>query len=227
MGGARGPTEVRRVPLAVIPILGTIVPYMGTNDQPTSIADALFPKVRQRVLAALFGQPDRRFYTKELIRLADSGVGAVHRELEALAGSRLVTVSREGNHKYYQANADSPIFAELRDLVVKSFGVADQLRAALAALSHKIRLAVFYGSVAKGTAHSGSDVDLLIVSDELLLEEVFAALEEAEQRLGRPVNPTLYSTAEYRRRLQSSDSFLGRVLEGDHLVLVGNADAIR
>ncbi len=87
-----------------------------------SLADALFTRTQQRVLALLFGQPERSFYANELIGLAGMGSGAVQRELTALAGSGLVTVRSVGNQKHYQANADAPIFEELRGIVQKTFG---------------------------------------------------------------------------------------------------------
>ena len=110
-------------------------PNMGIKVPPpqacASLADALFPKVRQRVLAVLFGNPTRSFYANEVIALAGSGTGAVQRELAGLSQAGLLTVSRQGNQKHYQANADAPVFAELRGLVLKTSGVVDVLRTAL------------------------------------------------------------------------------------------------
>ncbi len=91
-----------------------------------SLADALFPKVRQRVLAVLLGQPGRSFYTTEVIALAKSGSGAVQRELTALADAGLLNVTRLGAQKHYQANEDSPVFMELHWLVVKTMNAGPQ-----------------------------------------------------------------------------------------------------
>jgi hypothetical protein len=91
-----------------------------------SLADALFPKVRQRVLAVLMGEPGRSFYTTEVIALAQSGSGAVQRELTALTDVGLLTVTKLGAQKHYQANEDSPVFMELHWLVVKTMNVATQ-----------------------------------------------------------------------------------------------------
>src|SRR2546427_7849675 len=99
---------------------------------PPGLAGALFAKVQQRVLGVLFGNPARSFYANEVIGLARSGTGAVQRELERLEASQLVTVKRVGKQKHYQANAASPVFDELRSLVLKTTGLADVLRAALA-----------------------------------------------------------------------------------------------
>ena len=139
--------------VTVVPEMGMIIPEMGTTaSKPRAgLADALFTPVQQRVLGLLFGQPDRRFQSAELIRLAKGGVGAVHRQLGRLAETDLVTVTRSGNQKHYQARRDSPVFEELHSLIVKTVGVAEPLRQALARKARAIRAAFVYGSVAKGT----------------------------------------------------------------------------
>jgi hypothetical protein len=120
-----------------------------------------------RLLALLFGQPDRRFQSSELVRLAKSGNGATQRVLSRFTAAGLVTVAELGNQRHYQANRDSPIFAELHGLVMKTVGVVEPLRRALEPEAAKIRLAFVYGSIAKGTDTAKSDVDLLLVSDDL------------------------------------------------------------
>jgi predicted transcriptional regulator len=85
-----------------------------------SLSNALFSKVQQRVLALIFGQPERSFYASEIIRNVRSGTGAVERELSRLQRSGLVSVERIGNQKHYRANRQSPIFAELQSLVIKT-----------------------------------------------------------------------------------------------------------
>ena len=193
----------------------------------TSAADALFPAVRQRVLAVLFGSPDRSFYANELIALARSGTGAVQRELASLLAAGLVTVRDQGNQKHYQANAASPVFAELRGLVLKTVGLADVLRAALAPLEDQVAAAFVYGSVARQQDTAASDVDVLIVSDALGYAEVFGALEGAAQTLGRTINPTLYTRAELARRRAQDNAFVTRVLDQPRIWLMGDEEALR
>lgn len=193
----------------------------------TSIADALFPAVRQRVLAVLFGSPDRSFYANELIALARSGTGAVQRELASLLAAGLITVRDQGNQKHYQANAASPVFAELRGLVLKTVGLADVLRAALAPLAGQITMAFVYGSVARREDTAASDVDVLIVSDALGYAEVFGALESAAQTLGRTINPTLYTRAELARRRAQDNAFVTRVLDQPRIWLMGDEEVLR
>jgi len=190
------------------------------------MADALFPRAKQRVLSLVFGQPDRSFGMMELIGLASSGSGAVQRELDRLVASGLVTSTVTGRQKSYQANRESPIFQELHGIVEKTAGIADVLRTCLARLGAAVRFAVLYGSVAKETDRAASDIDVLLVADDVALEDVFTALQPAEQRLGRRISPTIYTTEEFQRRRKARQPFLTKILAGRHVVLLGNEDAI-
>jgi len=193
---------------------------------PPGVADALFAKVQQRVLGVLFGNPRRSFYANEVIALAHSGTGAVQRELARLEASGLVIVTRVGKQKHYQANAAAPVFEELRTLVLKTFGLAEVLRAALAPLSPRIRAAFVYGSIAKGQDTATSDIDLMVVSDDLTYADLFAALEDASARLGRKVAPTIYSPKELSRRVKQDNAFVTRVLAQPKLWLIGDENAL-
>lgn len=190
------------------------------------MASALFSKVRQRVLAVLFGNPGRSFYANEVIALAQSGTGAVQRELVALSEAGLLTVRRQGNQKHYQANADAPVFAELRGLVLKTMGLADVLRVALAPLAPQITMAFVYGSVAKQQDTAASDIDVMIVSEDLGYADVFGALENATATLGRKVNPTLYTPAEVAKRIRQDRAFVTRVLQQPKIWLLGNEEQL-
>ena len=224
-----------------MPIMGIKIPIMGileisqstradrrktaeANGLPTSLADALFTTTQQRVLSLLFGQPSRSFFASELIKLTGSGSGAVQRELKRLVSSGLVSVTRIGRQKHYQANADSPVFEELRSLVLKSVAMVEPIRGALEPLRERIVRALVYGSVAKGTDRAASDIDLLVVADQVTLEEMYAALAPVEARLDRRINPALYTRREFNDRLAAGNAFLTRVLAGEHMVLIGNGN---
>lgn len=201
---------------------------MGIKRSPrrVGLADALFTRVQQRVLALLFGQPDRRFQSAELIRLAKGGTGAVHRQLARLAEADLVSVTRTGNQKHYQANRASPVFAELHGLITKTVGLGEPLRHALAPLTSRIRAAFIYGSAAKGTDRAGSDVDLMVISDSLRYPDVYEALQAVEATLARPVNPTVLTSAEWRKKRAGSDSFATRVAGQARLFVIGSDDEL-
>ena len=192
----------------------------------SGVADALFTKVQQRVLAVLFGNHARSFYANELIALACSGSGAVQRELAQLEAADLVTVRRVGNQKHYQANASASIFEELRGLVLKTSGLVDVLRAALAPLAAQIDQAFIYGSVAKGKDTAKSDIDLMLISENVAYADLFAALEPATKRLQRTVNPTLYSPTEINKRILDDNAFVKRVLAQPKLWVIGEGRGV-
>ncbi|MCW5654291.1 nucleotidyltransferase domain-containing protein [Hydrogenophaga sp.] len=197
---------------------------MGTDTAHSALADALFPGTKQRVLGLLFGQPWRSFYASEVIGLVASGSGVVQRELAVLTKSGLISMKPIGNQKHYQANPDSPIYAELSAIVQKTVGLADPLRQALQPLVPRIIAAFVYGSVAKKTDTAHSDIDLMLVSDDLSYGDVFGVLEDAGRALGRPVNPTILTRAEFLKRVAGQESFLSRVLEAPKLWIVGGDD---
>jgi predicted nucleotidyltransferase len=199
---------------------------MGTKSKTrvsrsTSLSDALFSTVQQRVLAYLFGQPERSFFATELIKLAGGGSGAVQRELARLTDSGLVTVKRVGTQKHYQADPKSPLFAELCSIAQKTVGLAEPLREALAPLAKGITAAFVYGSVAKRSDTAASDIDLMVVSDSLTYADLYAAVEQASARLGRKVNPTVYSRKELARRVKQKNAFVTRVMAQPRIWLIG------
>jgi len=158
------------------------------------------------------------------MELANAGRGAVQRELERLRQGGLVTVRNVGTQKHFQANPDSPLFDELCGIIQKTVGLAGPIRAALESLPESPRRAFVYGSVAKRTDSSDSDIDLLVVADNTELEQIYAALMPVEQSLARPISLTLYTEEEYERRRKDGNPFLQRVLDGPIIDLIGSAD---
>ncbi len=198
---------------------------MTTTDT-RSLGDALFTKTQQRVLALLFGKTEVSYYLNEIVRLANVGKGTIKRELESMHAAGLLSVSRIGNQTHYQANKSCPIYEELRGIVRKTFGLADELENALSSISSSIQFAFIYGSLAKGSETSQSDIDLMIVGSDLSYADVMELLIPVESKLGRPVNPTVYSAQEFNSRLTDKNAFLTRVMEQEKIVILGSEDAI-
>jgi len=191
-----------------------------------NLSDALFTRTQQRVLSLLFGEPGRALGVGELIQMTGAGSGAVQRELARLAGSGLLSTELVGNQKRYRANPDSPIHDELVAIVRKTFGLAIPLREALAPLASRIELAFVYGSVAKRSDTARSDIDVLIVSDSLTYAEVLGALHPLIERMGREINPTLYSRAELQEKLRTGNAFVERVLAQPKIWVIGDEDGL-
>jgi predicted nucleotidyltransferase len=208
-----------------IPNLGRNIPNVGTEEvHKTGLADALFTRGQQRVLGILFSEPDRSFPVTEIIALAGVGTGAVHRELARLVSSGLVVVTPVGKQRRYQANRETSVFPELHGLVLKTVGLAEPLRRALAPLAGQIQVAFVYGSVAKGTDTAGSDIDLMIISDDVSYAETFAALQKAETAIGRPVSPNILTLFEWRERRAQESHFVGKVAVQPKLFVIGSED---
>jgi len=206
----------------ILPNMGMIKSKPRPVHGAASLVDALFSTVQQRVLGLLFGQPDRSFYTGELIHLVDAGSGAVQREIARLEKSGLITMRRVGTQKHYQANPVSPLFEELRSITRKTVGLADPLRVALTPLTKQITAAFVFGSVAKRRDAAASDIDLMVLSDSLAYSEIYSLLEPVSEQLGRTVNPTVYSAADWFKRARSGNAFVSRVLAQPKLWIIGS-----
>ena len=193
----------------------------------TSIGNALFTKTQQKVLGLLFGKPDKSFYTNEIMRWASMGRGTVSRELDRLVSAGLLFITKQGNQNYYQANVNSPVYGELVGIVRKTFGVTDEIRDKLMLLDEHIELAFIYGSIAKGTDTTSSDIDLMLVGKDLTYENTMQVLLPLEESLQRTINPTIYERKDFVARLKDSDSFVSRVMEQPKIFIKGSEDAVR
>jgi predicted nucleotidyltransferase len=193
----------------------------------TSLSSALFSNVQKRVLGLIFGQPERSFYTSEIMRSVRSGTGAVERELTRLKDSGLVSVQRIGNQKHYRANADSPIFQELRSLVRKTVALTEPLKESLEPIAKTIDTAFIYGSFAKGTDTAASDIDLMVIGDDLDYAGLFSAALDAETKLGRKVSPTLLSRNDWIKKSNDPGSFVSKVRKLPKIFVIGSEKSLQ
>ena len=192
-----------------------------------TVENVIFGKGRAAILGLLYEHPDQSFYYRQLTReLKGLSVGTLQRELDTLSRLGLIERSTIGKQVFYRANRNHPIFTELRALVAKTVGAIPTLRSTLAPLTDRISVAFIYGSMARGKETAESDIDLLIVG-KVELEDVIARLGNVEASLRRPVNPTVYSPAEFRTKLTSGNHFLNSVVRGDKAFLIGDEDELR
>ena len=92
---------------------------------------------------------------------------------------------------------------------------------ALAPLAKRIATAFVFGSVAKRSDTAASDIDVLVLSESIEYADVFAALQSAEEKLGRTVNPTVYTPANWRKKRKDGNVFVVKVSAQPKLFLVG------
>jgi len=123
-------------------------------------------------------------------------------ELRNLTEAGILLRERHGRHIYYRANTQCPIYPELRGLVLKTVGLADVLRAALAPL--ELRIDMVIGDVSPS--------------------EVISALTKSQEILGREVNPSVYPPQEFRRRAEEGNHFISTVSREPKIMLIGDED---
>jgi predicted nucleotidyltransferase len=186
-----------------------------------AVLAALFPTVRGDVLAATLTQPEKWWYLSELAQFLGTSPSSLQRELKALVDGGILETRREATRAYFKADTRSPVFPELRGLINKTAGVVPTLRTSLRLFEARIAAAFVYGSVARSEEHAQSDIDLLVVGD-VGLADLTPVLRKAEARLGREVNVTSYSVAEFRRKAAAKDHFLTEVLRGPKQFVKGD-----
>lgn len=194
-----------------------------SNESP--LMDLLFPGARQRALAVLLLQPEADFHLRELARLTGSHAGTLARELDKLTQAGLLHRNEQGNQVRYRANIGHPLFSDLAALFRKTHGIVPALREALAPLGSGVRLALVFGSVARGTQTAASDVDLLVLGTVGFVDLV-QALFPLHGALGREVNPVLYTPEQFAGRVASGDAFAREVLAKPQLFVKGGANEL-
>jgi len=192
----------------------------GTISTLPGLGTLLFGKTRLAILSLLVSQPTRKLYFREIIRLTGAGQGAVQRELANLVRAGILTKMREGNLTYYQANRMCPVLDELRGLVEKTAGIAGALREALLPMADSIDHAFLYGSIARGDESSESDIDIMVIGNVRFLD-IVSAVSPLQESLGREINPTVFTRAEFRQRVEQGDHFLSRVMREARTDLIG------
>jgi predicted nucleotidyltransferase len=180
-------------------------------------------RLRAKALGWLFTHSDERYFVRQLTSILGEDSTNLSRELARLARMGILTCQEEGRQKYYQVNHDSPVFGELRGLAVKTCAIADTLRAALAPLAERIQVAFLYGSFAEGRENAQSDIDVAIIGS-LSPAGAAAALRQAEDKLGREVNVTIYPEAEFRSKLKDGHHFVNSILRGKKIFVIGDKD---
>ena len=159
------------------------------------------------------------------MRETNAGIGAVQRELKNLVAAGLLLRTESRDQILYSANADSPVYGELRSLLTKTAGIADVLRRALRPLTKRydIEVAFIHGSVAEGRQNAASDIDLIVVGD-ITLAQLLPSVRKAQDKLGREINPTVFDRIEFASNATTGNGLVARVLAKPRILVIGNDD---
>ncbi len=199
---------------------------MGKIAITNKLSEIMFGKTRQAVLSLLYGHADESFYLRQIVRVAGGGMGAVQRQVNSMVDAGLVTRTSKGKQIYYQANSKSPVFGELKSIIIKTAGIGDILKIALTPIAQEIDCAFIYGSIARGSEKADSDVDVFVVGRVTFLD-VVAALNKAQEILGREVNPTVYPAREFREKLAKKNHFIKSIMTGEKIYLIGDEHELK
>ena len=189
------------------------------------LGTTLFGKTRRAVLALLYSHPDESFYLRQLARMTAVGMGSLQRELKQLAEAGIIIRNEIGRQAFFKANPDCPVYQELRDIITKTFGVADILHQALAPLADKILAAFIFGSMVSGELNQSSDVDVMVIGD-INFADVVSALSPVQEVLSREINPAVYPPGEFKAKLSADQHFIKSVLNSPKIFIIGNKNEL-
>ncbi len=197
---------------------------MGTKTK--DISAALFPGTKRKILALFFLNPDQEYYFSEVVRLTGTRQGVIQRELKSLTDAEILTSEKRGRQKFYAVNRKHPIFQDLRNIIFKTYGVIGKIREALDPAGGQIKVAFVYGSFARGEEVSSSDLDLFVIGN-IGLDDLVSALSSVEQAIGREINPTLFSAAEFKKKWSEKNHFIRSVANAEKEFIIGSEDEFR
>lgn len=170
-----------------------------------------FTKYQTKILEIYFNNPEKEYYVRELARLIKKEPGVFQRDLNKLEEFGILESYILGKSRFFRLNKKHQLYMELQALFKKAVGIEPRLKELINKMP-SVKKAFIYGSVAKGSEMSSSDIDLFIVGsdkdEDLLLKEI----DNLENTFQREINYTLASEEEYNKKLKEKDSFLLNIL---------------
>lgn len=189
------------------------------------VLDALFPAVRQQVLAVMLFDPEKWWYLSELAAQLGTSPSSLQRELAALTHSGLLEHHQDGRRTYYRSNAASPVFSALHELFAKTVGIIPALQVEFLEFKDKVKWAFIYGSIAREEEQTHSDVDLMVIGS-ISTADLIPTLKRLEQSFQREINVTRYSEKEFKQKIRNKNHFLSSVLKEKVIMIMGTQDEL-
>lgn len=180
-------------------------------------------EIRVKLLNQFLLYPENEYYLRELTKKFRASPRSIQIELKNLENIELIQKRISGNQHYYSANKQHPIFNDLQNIFIKTMGLIDVLKRYFSDYKKDIHFAFVYGSLSKGNASAGSDVDVMIIGD-VKSRLISGDLAKVAQELGREVNHAIFPLSEFCSRLKKDDHFLMTVFKEPKLFIMGNED---
>lgn len=182
-------------------------------------------KSRVELVTWFVTHPGERFYYQQLVGILSASRKSIQNELERLEKSGLLLSQKEGNIRFYWVNQDFVLYPEIKSIIFKTVGVGDELKKTLANIG-EIKSAFIYGSVAKNLEDARSDIDVMVIGD-VSEDALHDAILKAEKNLGREVNYSVYSAANWKKDLKARKAFVRDIFKGEKIFLIGTEDDLR
>lgn len=199
---------------------------MAGRIEPLGVASLFAGQALLSLLRVFFLNPSRDYYQRELTEITGMRLFVIQTALKRLVAAGLIGRITRGNRTYYRVDPTNPIHRELKALLLKTVGLGDSLRACLRDVAGRIRVAFVYGSVARGEESPSSDVDLMIIGG-LSGREIASRLAPLRRRLNREFNPSTYTAAEFKRKVDQKHPFIREVVRDPKVFLIGDASALK
>ena len=178
-------------------------------------------QARAEILKKLFNKENQCFYLREFSRLTNISAPLLSRELRNLATMGLIVITEDGNRINFAANKEHVLYHSLCELVDKSCGHIELMRNIFSDFSADFIF--IFGSQAKGTATSQSDIDIFVIGD-CGLKEVTKRLHQIANEIPQEINPYVICKEEFLNRLKNNDHFLTEIVNTQKIFVKGNFD---
>ena len=189
------------------------------------LSEILSSKIRADIFRLFFGVSDNELHMREIERRSGYAIGTIQSELRKLLRLDLVNKRKDGNRTYYRANKDHPLFLDIQRLVLKTVGLVDILQNKLTK-NQEIKIAFVFGSIARQEEMAGSDIDLMAIG-HLGLREITALLSGLTEKVGREINPHVFTVKEFKKRIARKEHFITQVLDEPKIFIFGNENELK
>lgn len=187
-------------------------------------ASILFSNTIRKILTVFVTNPGERFYLRQLCKLTLTSPRPIQLALKKLHNAGILVVEKEANINFFTLNKQSPIYSEIKGIILKTEAVGDALRKALKGLGN-LECAFIYGSVAKDIERRGSDIDVCLIG-EINLNELNRITSQLEAKLKREVSCVTFSPEEWFESIQKKKSFVMNILNNKKIMLFGSIDEL-
>lgn len=172
------------------------------------------------ILKFFFKDPGKEYYFREIAKNLNKEPSHYQKYLDNLVEDRILLDERRGNMRFFKLNKEHPLYEEIKSIVSKTIGLENELKELVDKLNN-VECAFIFGSTAKGTENSNSDVDLMLIGD-INQDALTTAISSVEGKIAREINYHIYNNQEIVRKIKEEDGFISNIFLSPIIKLKGN-----